>query len=114
MTSNCIITIKKVTGTADSKSFTNLVTNLKALILPASNDILALYPDLPAGQSYSFFINSDSLAELPAESQLIVTDAMGSELAVNDTFSVLGMTRKHKAMRNVIYTGTCVKKEVEA
>src|SRR5437868_677537 len=114
MTSNCIVTIKKISGSADAKSFVTLASSIKALILPASNDILALYPDLPAGQSYSFAINSDALSELPAESQLIVSDAMGSELAVNDTFSVLGMTKKHKVMRNILYTGNCVKKEVEA
>lgn len=111
---NCIVTIKKISGSADNKSYATLATGLKALLTPVSNEILALYPDLPAGQSYSFVINSDSLTELPAESELSVTDAMGSELAVGDIFSVLGISRKNKAMRNIIYSGTCIKKEVEA
>lgn len=111
---NCLVTIKKVTGSASNKSFSNVATGVKALILPASNEILALYPDLPAGQSYSFVINSDSITDIPAESELLVIDAMGSELAVNDSFSVLGVTRKNKVMRNIIHSGTCIKKEVEA
>lgn len=111
---NCLVTIKKVTGSADNKSFSTVSTGVKALILPASNEILALYPDLPAGQSYSFVINSDSITDIPAESELLVTDAMGSELTVNDSFSVLGVTRKNKVMRNIIHSGTCIKKEVEA
>ena len=111
---NCLITIKKVAGTAASKSFTTLATGIKALVTPASNEILALYPDLPAGQSYSFVINSDTVTDIPAESEFIVTDAMGSELAVNDSFTALGMTRKNKVMRNFVHIGTCVKKEVEA
>ena len=114
MTYNCLVTIRKVSGAADDKSYSALATAIRALILPASNEILALYPDLPAGQSFSFVINSDALAELPAESEMVITDAMSSELAVNDTFSVLGMTRKNKVMRNFLYSGTCVKKEVEA
>ncbi len=114
MTYNCLITIKKVSGTADNKGFTTLATGVKALLTPASNEILALYPDLPAGQSYSFVINSDAIAEIPAESELLITDFMGSELANGDSFSVLGITRKNKAMRNIIHSGTCIKKEVEA
>jgi hypothetical protein len=114
MTYNCLITIKKVTGLADNKSFTSLATGVRALIIPASNEILALYPDLPAGQSYSFVINSDAIADVPAESEFTVTDNMTSELANNDTFTALGLTRKNKVMRNFIHSGTCVKKEVEA
>ncbi len=114
MTYNCLITIKKISGSADNKSYTTLATGIRALILPVSNEILALYPDLPAGQSYTFMVNSDSLSELPSESELTVTDNMTSELANNDSFSVLGLTRKNKVMRNILYAGTCVKKEAEA
>lgn len=113
MTYNCLITIRKVTGSADNKSFAALASGVKALITPASNEILALYPDLPAGQSYSFVINSDTITEIPAESEFTVTDNMTSELANSDVFTVLGLTRRNKVMRNFIYTGTCVKKEVE-
>jgi hypothetical protein len=114
MTYNSLVTIKKVSGTADNKNFVSIATAVKALIMPASNEILALYPDLPAGQSYSFVINSDSITEIPAESQFLVTDAMDSELAINDSFSVLGMTRKNKVMRNILHSGMCIKKETEA
>lgn len=114
MTYNCLVTIKKISGSADNKSYTTLATGIKALILPASNEILALYPDLPSGQSYSYIINSDSLTELPAECELTITDSMTSELANNDSFTVLGLTRKNKVMRNILYSGTCIKKEVEA
>ncbi len=114
MTYNCLITIKKVTGNADNKSFTTLASNVRALITPVSNEILALYPDLPAGQSYSFVINSDYFSDIPSESEFTVTDNMTSELNNNDVFSVLGITRKNKVMRNLIHSGTCIKKEVEA
>ncbi len=114
MTYNCLITIKKVTGSADNKSFTTLASNVRAFIVPVTNEILALYPDLPAGQSYTFVINSDYFSDIPAESEFTVSDAMGSELANNDSFTVVGITRKNKIMRNLIHSGTCVKKEVEA
>lgn len=114
MTYNCLITIKKVSGPADNKSYTTLATNVRVLLQPIASDILALYGGLPAGQSYHFVIHSNALADIPAESDFTVTDHMASELADNDTFTTYGITQKHKVMGNVVHSGKCIKKEVEA
>ena len=113
MITNCIISIKSVTGTKDSKSLTALTggSSVRALILPAGTDVVALYPDLPIGQSFTFTIVGDSFTNLTPESELTVTDGMGSELAANDVFIVQGVTRKNKIGGQMWHTGVCVRKD---
>ncbi len=114
MTYNWLIAIKKVSGLADNKGYTTLATNVRALLAPVSSDIMALYGGLPAGQSYHFVIHSDTITEIPAESDITVTDHMASELANSDTFTTYDITQKHKVMGNIVHSGKCIKKEVEA
>ena len=69
---NVILTIKQMTGTASSKAYTSLATDVRGLIKPASNDALALFQDLPIGESYGFTIISDSITRIPPEAELTV------------------------------------------
>lgn len=108
---NCVVSIKNMSGTKDSKSLSSLGTGIRALILPASNEILALYPDLPIGQTFSYTIISDSIGTILPEAEITVTDAMIGELAVNDTYIVRGDNRKNKVAGQTYHTGVCVRKD---
>lgn len=111
MITNCIVTIKNMSGTKDSKSLNSLSTDVRALILPAGNDIMALYPDYPIGQTFSYIIVSDTLGAILPEAEIKVTDAMIGELAVNDTYIVRGDNRKNKVAGQMYHTGVCVRKD---
>jgi len=106
---NCLVTINKLSGTSSSKQFSVLATNVPATILPTSNETLTMYPDVPIGSAYSLYINSSSLTELPAESEVVVTDAEGGALTVNDKFQVREVSRKEKVFGNTFYTAVLVK-----
>lgn len=113
MMTNCIVTIRSFSGTKDNKTLTALTggSSIRALIVPASTEVVAMYPDLPIGQSFAYTIISDAFTNLTPESEIKVTDAMGSELTVNDIFIVQGDNRKNKIAGQVWHTGVCVRKD---
>jgi len=111
MINNCVVSIKKFGGTSTDKKMSSLVTDLRALILPAGTEVLAMYPDLPIGQSFSFVFINDAITSLPPESEITVIDAMGSELTANDVFITNGDTRKNKLAGQIYWSGVCVRKD---
>lgn len=113
MITNCIVTIRSFSGTKDSKTLGALSggSGIRALLVPTSTEVMAMYPDLPVGQSFSYTIISDAFTNLTPESEIKVTDAMGSELAVNDTFIVQGDNRKNKIAGQIWHSGVCVRKD---
>ena len=107
---NCIGTVKILTGNADNKSFSTSIANIRATVIPASQETLALYPELPVGQTYTIIINDNALTmNLQPESEFIITDAQDSAFAVNDTFQLRGQARKDKIMGNTIFSFVAVK-----
>lgn len=105
---NCYITINKLSGTEKNKGFTQLATNVPALIKPAGNDTIALQ-GVPVGVGYSLNVYSDTLDQIPAESEVIVTDVENSGLTINDKFQVRDAVRKTRMIGHVVFMGFLVK-----
>lgn len=106
---NCIVTVNNLSGDEDDKGRTSTTTGVRATIIPASQETLALYPDMPVGQSYSVIINDNSLSTLSRQATLVVTAVESSQFAVNDTFEIKGIARKDKVMGNTIFSAVAVK-----
>lgn len=106
---NCIVTVNNLAGDEDDKSRSSAITGIRATIVPASQETLALYPDMPVGQSYSVSINDNALTSLSRQATLVVTAVEAGILAVNDTFEIKGISRKDKIMGNTIYSAVAVK-----
>lgn len=106
---NCIVTINELTGDEDEKTFTNTTTGIRAIIIPASQETLALYPELPVGQAYSISITDKGLTSLSSEAELVVTAVEGGILAVNDKFQIKGISRKDKIMGVTFFSAVAVK-----
>lgn len=109
MLENVVIKIENLDGTASSKERAVLIDEVKAIITPASNEILALYPDFPMGQTFTFTVNADYLdARIKSEAKLTVVNEMNSQFELNDVFVVNGYVQKSKILENVIYSGVCI------
>jgi len=107
---NCIVTVRLLTGNESSKSFSTSITGIKATIIPASQETLALYPDLPVGQSFSIIINDKNLtSDLTPESEIEITDVETSQYVVGNKFQLRGQARKDKVLGNTIYSFVAVK-----
>ena len=50
-------------GDKESYGLTPVITGLRCQILPASNDILAVYPDIPAYQLYEIYFFKNTLVK---------------------------------------------------
>ncbi len=107
---NAIVSIKQLQGDENDKKQGLPTSGLKAVIIPAGDQILALNPELPVGQGYSFVILSDTLSSILPESEIDVTTAMNSDLTTLDVFIVKGVPRKNKVLGQVHFSGTCIKK----
>lgn len=110
MKTNCVVSLKTITGTADSKTQGTAVTGVRAFLAPASNEVLVMYPDLPIGQSFSFLFVGDATTVSP-ETEIKVTDAFDATLANNDIFIVSGVPKKNKVGGQVFLSGVCVRKD---
>jgi hypothetical protein len=109
---NAVVSIKQLQGDENDKKQGFPTLGLKAVIIPAGDQILALNPELPVGQGYSFVVLSDILNKILPESEIDVTTAMNSDLSTSDVFIVKGMPRKNKVLGQIHFSGTCVKKNI--
>lgn len=107
MLKNALVKVSTLTGTKDNKTYSVLASNVEALIVPASTEILTLYPDLPIGSSYA--IQMRELSGVPAEAEIEVTDAMSGEYTVGDIFKVVGISRRTKILGQVVIEAVTVK-----
>lgn len=108
MLTNVICTIKKFTGTSSNRTLVTLATELRLLLVPVSNEILMLHPDLPVGSSFSFTLLDDGIT-IPPESEIDVTGAEQSGFTTSDKFTVRDTVKKERVMGRMLHNGICVK-----
>lgn len=114
---NAIATISIQKQTASNKyEFSTMATGVKVLLVPASPTILALYPDLPVGQTYAFMVikdNSVSLVEsefkITPQSKITITTAYENSIKVNDIFIVKETPQFKEVGGQDVFSGVCVK-----
>lgn len=103
---NALVKIYTVSGSADNKQYTLLVDSVRAFIKPASDETLALYPDLPVGKSYQFVIYD--ISDLKDGDEIEIVNDDGCELEVGSKLLVQGFTIQ-KVMGRKIISGVGVK-----
>jgi len=108
---NCVVSLKTIAGVSTDKKQGTAVTGIRAYITPSTNDVMVLYPELPVGQTFSFLTMSSEVVISP-ETEMKITDAFSSELAVNDTFIVSGIAKKNKIGGQFLLSGVCVRKDL--
>lgn len=103
------VDIYELSGENTSRDYVLVYQNVKVWIIPASNEAIALYDNLPQGQSYSFRIISDDLPNIAEQSKMVVIDSQWSGFEEDDTFITVTQTkRQHIAGRNYL-SGLCYK-----
>lgn len=109
MIGNALCTINKFGGYYYDLSLGSIGTSIPVILLPAENRIMSLYPDLPIGQTYTFVCMDDSIADIPPESEIIVSDPQMSGLTIGDKFITQELARKQMVFGSRILTGICIK-----
>jgi len=107
---NCVVSLRSITGASNNKSQAAAVTGIRGLIIPASNEVLMMYPEIPVGQTFSYNFIDNGITISP-ETEIKVTDAFNPELAINDIFIVSGVVRKSRIGCQILLSGICVRKD---
>jgi hypothetical protein len=104
-----VIDIYELTGTNKNKAYTIVNSDIKAWILPASNESIALYDNMAQGQEYEFRIVSDTIDEVDEQSKFIVVDSQVSGFAVGDEFITIVKSKRQRVMGKFYLLGMCHK-----
>jgi hypothetical protein len=97
------------TGTKKTYNLTQEL--VRAFILPATNESIAMYDNMPQGQSYEFRIMSDSIPNLRQQTKLVVHYSQMSDFTDGDTFVTVADTKRTRIMGKYYLTGMCYKAE---
>ncbi|RMD67349.1 MAG: hypothetical protein D6822_08425 [Cyanobacteria bacterium J149] len=106
-----LVTIDQLAGTSDNQTYSTTNTNVRAIIIPASNEAVALYENMPQGQMYQFRILSDDIGNLKQQSRITITDAQSSVLSNGDVFITINDTKRTRASGKHYLIGLCYKQE---
>lgn len=106
-----IVDIYQFSGTNVNKSYSKTNTSVRAWIIPASNETVALYDGMGSGQMFSFRILADDIANLKQQSKLQVVDSQVSGFTNKNVFITIGDTKRQRIMGRFYLTGVCYKSE---
>jgi hypothetical protein len=104
---NCIVTIKRLIGDENNKTYQDVLTGVRLLLMPTSTEIAAMY-EVPVGSSYSFIV-MDQIETIEPADKIIITDPLTSGRVVNDEFIVRGNSIKGTVLGKTINQGVCIK-----
>jgi len=104
-----IIDIYELGGVNTNKAYTKTQSNIRAWIVPASNESIALYEGMPQGQEFEFRILSDDITGIKAQGKLVVVNSQVSGFSTNDTFITVTNARRVHIMGRNYLTGVCYK-----
>ncbi len=100
MINNCLVSIYIL-----NNEYVLLAEDIRAEVYPASNEILALNPNVPVGQGFTITLDGDSISELPPLAKIIITTAQNDSVNEGDTFVIQDNFTKTRVMGRIIYTG---------
>lgn len=104
---NCVVSISRMTGDQDERKYQVLATGIKALLVPASNDIVAMMGDVPVGGLYSFLIRNLTDRILP-EDKIEVTNPQTSAIPEGKILTVSGVSRETVVLHDHLIEGVAV------
>ena len=105
-----VIDIYELSGTL-KQTYSKTQELVRAFILPATNESLAMYENMPQGQSYAFKIESDRVQSLKQASKLIVHYSQMSDFSDGDCFITVADAKRTRILGKYYLTGMCYKTE---
>lgn len=110
-TNDVLVDIYEHKTTAGVQAYTRVQQNVRALILPASQETIALYENAPVGQTFEFLIQSDAVTAIKGQSKLTVVSPQASGIAQNQDFITINNAQKVRVGGRNTLTGVCYQAE---
>jgi len=111
MMMDVLATISQLSGSSTNQSYSITNTNARIVLIPASNEAVALYQAMPQGQMFQFNIVSDTIDNLKQQSKITVTAKQVSDFENGDIFITMTDTKRTRIGGKFYLTGLCYKKE---
>ena len=109
------ISIQKLTST-NKYEYVTMATGVRLLISPASATILALYPDVPIGQTFNYMVindNSFALVEsefkIPPQSKITITTSYENSIKASEIYITKETPQRKEVGGQDVFVGVCVK-----
>lgn len=93
------------------QSYTRVQQNVRALLVPASQETIALYENAPVGQTFEYLIRSDAVTAIKAQSKIRVVTPQASGIAQNQDFITINDAQKVRVGGRNTLTGVCYQAE---
>lgn len=107
-THNCTVDVYRLTGNQDSKTQVLVYEDVRVLIVPATNEMIAIYGDMPNGGLQSFLFKNE-VEGISPEDKLVVKNPHGVGAVAGDEYIVRGVTRDMTIMSQHLIEGVCVR-----
>lgn len=106
-----LATINELTGTSDDQEYTQSYAEVRVLLIPASNEAVAMY-EMPQGQNFEYKIVDNDIPNLKQQAEIVVTAPQASGLSTNDKFITVGSSKRTRLGGRFYLVGVCYKKEL--
>lgn len=103
-----LVSISIMTGSSSSKSYQQVYEEIRMTLVPASNETMAFYENAPVGQMYEFQTKDQSVAEIPDQSKIVITDPENCGLNENDSLTTIGKSQRMRLGGKFYIQGVCV------
>lgn len=111
MKNDVLVDIYQIATTEGQQNFTRIHQNIRVILVPASQETIALYENAPVGQTYEYLIRSDAVTSLKSNSKLRVVSPQRSGIAQNKDFITINDAQIANMGGRLSLTGVCYQTE---
>lgn len=106
-----LLDIYQITTVQGVQNYARVYQNVRAILIPASQETLALYENAPVGQTYEYMIRIDAVTTLKGQSKLKVITPQRSGIAENQEFITINDAQRMNMGGRITLTGVCYQTE---
>jgi len=89
-----IIDIYELSGNDNNRAYILKYSQVRAWILPASNEAVAMYDNLPQGQMYQYRILDEDVENINEQAKLVISESQMSGFDNGDSFITVTSPKK--------------------
>ena len=106
-----LVDVYQINTISGVQSYTKVYSNVRVMLVPASQETIALYENAPVGQTYEYLIRSDALTQLKGQSKFKVVAEQRSGIAQNQEFITINDAQRMNMGGRITLAGVCYQTE---
>lgn len=111
MKNDVLVDIYQITSTEGTQNYTRVYQNIRLILVPASQETIALYENAPVGQTFEYMMRSDAVTSLKGGSKFRVVAPQRSGIPQNKDFITINDAQVMNMGGRLSLTGVCYQTE---